>query len=850
MEEDTVIEGDLILIDDTLDLNGYKLSIKGNLIQYSGVVYVNGGELNITGDYRIQKEEIVEGNKQFVTGSGMLKMNNSNDKVLVNGSFINQSFANFDGLLTDGTLEIKGDFYQIQGSNSNFRASGNHTVLFSGDSKQTVKFASSKSDQSYFNNVEIQNESEEGVVLDTTSSYPMAKGNVKDNGNKVTGALAVFSSTTFEEKHYCSDLILLEGITLSNEINTDGNFYFRSYYDATIRTPISVGGNMSVQAYRTNLYSDLHVGGDLVIGEGYNDYLYFRMYGGSITVDGDLKLKRTTTNGYRTYIQNNNNLNIPVTVKGDMAIDNYCQYVVSNGSLTLGGNLSGNGVIQFSGSHKTILNGEELQIIEMIESSYFANLEIQNYSKAGVSFNRMIKYDTFVRNGCRVSFGENSYELGWTLAENEVYDANLYLWDDTLDLNGKTLTVNGDLIAMGGKIDFNGGKLIVNGDLRVQTINSENEDNVSYGAGSCKFDMDNSDDCLYINGNFYYYPKTSSNNFSDGIIEIKGNFVQNGGNAFVGKGNNTVKFTGNVKQTITADSASQFFAFINENSEELVMNSSINVSGSFEDETENISGSGTVIVSNPSKIKNGICSGNLQITDGSNLQEDLSVEGTLTVNGTMHGNGKNINAGNLVLNAALYVDKSQIYVANNLSTEYNGYLIMVNEDDYVLVNGNFTFSTRYNHSSYLTAGVLELRGDFTQNSYQNFIASGSHTTIFSRKKSTTGREYVQTITFNSYAGTTRFNKIVLKKKEKEYHFLQPIANISNEVVYAIEDDEAPSAVAYIVDSEVTEKSVTIGFGGAEDNNGILGYEVYRDGKLLGATSNTIYVDNSVDSDTQ
>ena len=34
------------------------------------------------------------------------------------------------------------------------------------------------------NNIEIQNESEDGVVLDTTSSYPLAKGIVKDNGNK------------------------------------------------------------------------------------------------------------------------------------------------------------------------------------------------------------------------------------------------------------------------------------------------------------------------------------------------------------------------------------------------------------------------------------------------------------------------------------------------------------------------------------------------------------------------------------------------------------------------------------------------------------------------------------------
>ena len=847
LEEDTTIEGDLVLIDDTLDLNGHKLNITGNLIQYSGIVYVHGGELVVDGDYRIQKEEVVDGNKQYITGSGMLKMTNQNDHVLVKGSFIDQSFTDFSGLLTEGILEIKGDFYQISGSNNNFRATGNHTVLFSGEGKQTVKFTSSWSDQSGFCNLEIQNSSEEGVVFDATSSYPLARGKVKDNGNKVTGALAIIGSTSFEDKHYCSDLVVVENVELRNEIETDGNFTVGEQYSLYLYSKLTVGGDLRINTRYTYTYGNIYTKGNMYIGGRQGNYMYFYLNDGSIKVDGDLNISKQRETRVS---HNNSNKDLPVTVKGNMSIADGCYYIFPKGSLTLGGNLSGNGYLQLSGTHKTILNGEDLQIIEMTESSYFANLEIQNYSKAGVSFNRMIKYDSFVRNGCRVSFGENSYELGWTLAENEVYDANFYLWDDTLDLNGNTLTINGDFIAMGGKVNFNGGKLIVNGNMRVQSVDSESEGNVTYGAGSASLTMNNPSDYLLVNGSLYYYPKTSASVFSEGTVEIKGDFTQYGSNPYKGTANNTVKFTGGSKQTITEDATSVFANFVNENAEELLMKSSVNVTGSFTDSTENINGSGTVIVSNPSVISNGICSGNLQVTGGSNLQQDLSVEGNLTVDSTMHANGKNISAKNLVLNAALYVDKSQITVSNNITVERYGYLIMINDDDYVLANGNFTFNSYYNHSTYLTAGVLELRGDFTQNNSQNFIASGSHTTIFSRKKSTTGREYVQTITFNSYAGTTRFNKIVLKKKEKEYHFLQPIASISNEVVYAIEDDEAPSAVAYIVDSEVTEKSVSIGFGGAEDNNGILGYEVYRDGKLLGVTSNTIYVDNSVDSDTQ
>ncbi len=49
-------EGDLYLISDELNLNGYTLHVKGNLIQSGGTVNVNNGELLVDGDYRIQSE--------------------------------------------------------------------------------------------------------------------------------------------------------------------------------------------------------------------------------------------------------------------------------------------------------------------------------------------------------------------------------------------------------------------------------------------------------------------------------------------------------------------------------------------------------------------------------------------------------------------------------------------------------------------------------------------------------------------------------------------------------------------------------------------------------------------------
>ena len=850
LEEDTLIEGDLVLIDDTLDLNGHKLTIKGNLLQYSGVVFVHGGELVVDGDYRIEKVNNTEGNTVYETVNGMLKMVNPNDYVLVKGSFVNRSIASYDELLTNGALEIKGDFYQISGSTSNFTATENHTVILSGNRKQTVKFNDSLSYNSYFNNLEIKNESEEGVVFDTTSSYPLAKGKVKDNGNKVTGELAIAESTSFEENHYCSDIIIVESMDINTDIETDGNFTAINNRYLDIYGNLIIGRDLRVQNYSTYVYSDIYVKGNIFIAESKERYMYFHQNGGSITTDRDLIIQRSVSTS-EIRINNNSDQDTPITVKGNMSIGDGCSCEFYNGQLTLAGNLNVNGRLQLNENHKTIFNGTGLQLIELNETSYFANLELQNYSKEGISFNRMIKYDSFTRNGCKVSFGNYSYEFGWTLVENEVYDADFYLGEDTLDLNGNTLTVNGDFIAMGGKVDFNGGKLVVNGDLRVQIEDLDSEGNVSYGPGSCRFIMDGPDDYLLINGGFYYYPQSSLNIFSDGIIEIKGDFIQYGNKAFIATDKNIVKFTGDTTQIIENNyyCSPQFSNFIDENSEELFIKSIIYITDSFTDSTENINGNGKIIISNPSIVENGICSGNLEIRDGFTLQEDLSVKGNLTVYGTVHANGKSINTGNLTLYSDLYVEKSQITVSNDIKVYGSGRIIMINDEDYVLSNGNFYFGSDYNHSDYLTAGILEVRGDFTQSNYRNFIASGTHTTILSKKKNTAGREYIQTIYFSD-TYESRFNKVILKKQEKDYHFLQPISSISNEVVYEIDDEEAPSAVAYIVDSEITEKSVTIGFGGAEDNNGILGYEVYRDGKLLGVTSNTTYTDYLVDSDKQ
>jgi len=102
------------------------------------------------------------------------------------------------------------------------------------------------------------------------------------------------------------------------------------------------------------------------------------------------------------------------------------------------------------------------------------------------------------------------------------------------------------------------------------------------------------------------------------------------------------------------------------------------------------------------------------------------------------------------------INGGSIEVDGDYSMGPSAILEMMNEGDYVGVGGNFTMASNVDHSEYLTAGNLEVKGDFTQsNGPSNFAASGTHRTILSG-------DSVQTITFE-YPGTSSFNILKLTK---------------------------------------------------------------------------------------
>jgi len=138
------------------------LKVTGNLIQSGGTIDIKGGKLYIEGDYRLQTENTdANGNKTYTYSNGYLKMTDSGSYVKLEEIY-NQSQNSHEGYLTEGVLEVKGDFIQKrQNAYNNFKASGNHKVILSGDKLQRVSFDTSSSSSSYssINILEIRNTS-------------------------------------------------------------------------------------------------------------------------------------------------------------------------------------------------------------------------------------------------------------------------------------------------------------------------------------------------------------------------------------------------------------------------------------------------------------------------------------------------------------------------------------------------------------------------------------------------------------------------------------------------------------------------------------------------------------------
>ena len=659
-------------------------------------------------------------------------------------------------------------------------------------------------------------------------------------------------------------------------INSDKNIY----NDAAAGTLYLTSGTLSLNGNTLSVENLSLSGGTLDLGGGTLKVSgnvtqtsgTMNVNGGQLLIDGDYSfpsdranygyLKMTTANSY-------------VLVGGDFtAGQNYSHKgYLTEGVLEVKGNFtqitnSSGENFSASGNHKVILSGEGKQVVSLQSiDAHFATLELKNYSDEGVEFSKTPSCDKFESNGCVFTYADGS-RTGWTLEADEEITGDMILSGGTLDLNGHSLTVGGNLTHTDGTITVNGGSLNILGDYKIQSA--------AGGGSNGVLNMTNEADMVTVSGSFVMQStKSHQGLLTAGTLTVGGDFTQKNGSYsnFFTSGNHTTVFNGEEKQTVTLQYSNSGYSHFNNlqlkntSAAGIELKQNIWVSGVLSNENS-VFTKNKIYLASTGTLENGTWDGNLCVDEKRTLSGDETINGTLYLtSGTLSLNGNTLSVENLSLSGGtldlgggtlkvsgnvtqtsgtMNVNGGQLLIDGDYSFPSDranyGYLKMTTANSYVLVGGDFTAGQNYSHKGYLTEGVLEVKGNFTQitnSSGQNFSASGNHKVILSG-------EGKQVVTFDSQQ--SQFNILEISKSlDKGYQFSR--TPLWNKLIENDTDKDAPSAPQNLCATRVTSSAVVLKWDKSTDNVAVCGYYVYCNGKKIADVNALSYTHEKLKSDT-
>ena len=319
------------------------------------------GNLNMTGTVVFKKGSLeVGGNAKF--DNGYLQMKDTEDKLVVKGNMtLGETYGGSESdCLTNGTVEVKGDFtsnYKETGSNwYGYYETNTHKTIFSGEKTQKISFKEASQVNGFSDKLELQNN-------DINFATPIY--NVKINQD---------TQLTNTEKLMITGTLNTGGYKFATTGNIDaerldmGGAGVEIAGDVAVRT-MNVSGSDNL--IKGNLMANgggaafkqgsLEVGGN---AEFNNGFLQMQDTEDKLLVKGNLALGETYGSSKGECLTNGT-----VEVKGDFT-SNYKE---------TGSNWYG---YYETNMHKTIFSGEKTQKISFKEPSrvnrFSENLELQN----------------------------------------------------------------------------------------------------------------------------------------------------------------------------------------------------------------------------------------------------------------------------------------------------------------------------------------------------------------------------------------------------------------------------------------------------------------------------------------
>lgn len=759
LTEDWTVHTDLYIQDDaTLDLNGHKLTAEGNVYMGDGSWH-NGGSLYIN-----KGSAIINGNLQLNGSYSKINMSNKSDYLLVKGDYTKESNYNGINTLTAGTMEIQGDI-----SGDTIRSTDMHTIILSGDKDQTINI---NDEYQNFNMLEIKNADKRKFIVDKyfwVSSSTTSDGDLtfvcNESGSDTT-SISLTKLTGADTLTFDGDLTLGKLDFRGSKINVNGNIANPNDKAVNLNgATMTVTGNMSSNS-------------DFTFG------------GGTLHVDGDFSYY-----GYDRNFEFTNKKD-RLYVGGDILLDNIGSYnKLTDGEIEVKGDVN----LHYTGANgynKFILSGTEDLTIYMDNKTncFFNDLEIQNLDKRKVYVDGYFKASgttdcldqplNIVSRDGSLSLGELkaselnvsgdvSFYGSTTLnCKKADFNSNLTLSDGTLNLNGVETNVKGNLIqnTYDSKLDLKGASLSV----KNYTMNDGNlyinkgTMNISGDATLCSYvEMVSGSDKMIIGGDLDL-KLDSDTKLTAGSIECAGDITSTS-SSILSNGTFKMLLTGETDQTLNMNayntsSTNYHFATLdvrNSDSRKIILKDLLDVGElTCDGKAVNITSSGGRLVNAKLRCDVNVL-GNL-VACGDNHVIDLNGH-TIRIDGNLYQRSGTIlpNTGTLVTNDywILNDEDSAVY------SQSSGMLKMINSGDYVVVNGSFITYTNKSHKDLLTAGILEIKGDFYQyggGSKLAFPASGTHLAILS------GAEK-QNVTFESYPDS-HFNLLKMEQDEQQYEF--------------------------------------------------------------------------------
>ncbi len=398
LNEDTVIDGDVVLCGDVMSLNGHTLTVKGDLIQLGTQMQIDGGELLVEGSYYIGEPDGMWEEELTTYSNGSLYMTGVQDRVTVYGDLYmvkncsntsHQYHSMCESVLKAGTLDVKGDLVVRDGQfgYSAFETEENtpFTLVLSGDSKQRVWFDTNFS-TTEINHLTITNTSDEGVEF---IENPFVQGTIlTEKNNHITGNIRIWGLSQLANGYYA------------------GGIYVESLSTIRVNQKAEIGGDF--------------------INDG---YLYMQDENSHLIVIGDF-VNRST----HAYME--------------------------NGTLELKGDFSDTSGITYDPAHRILFSDDERQTISC--TATLGTIELQNpagvYSERAFKFAKLITngYRLIVADeegiiGYTLTSDETM--IGDLYLTAGVMDLNghtltvkgdVILQEGTIDINGGTLIVEGD----------------------------------------------------------------------------------------------------------------------------------------------------------------------------------------------------------------------------------------------------------------------------------------------------------------------------------------------------------------------------------------------------------------------